>query len=877
MQQQVTGLDSSPLVKQTDMTKGHGCNETIEDQLRRELFFKNALLEHMHEGVIVCNEEGKLTLFNATARAWHGYSESDDCMESWSERYSLFDIEGDEMLQTESIPLVRAFRGESFLSAGMSIKLDDKPLRKLHADGFPLRYSDGKILGAMVVMRDVTKQLDDEQRLRALNNDLERLVLERTASVEMINSELEETNAVLEEEIEERERKDFELVQMNKELDSRVQERTSSLETTIKELQTSNTLLRAVLESSTDVAIFALNAECEYIAFNKRHADVMKNAFDIDIEIGMSIYDVIRNDAYRLLKQNAFARALAGEIFTLHEDSPHHGSPHHYWQDIWSPIRDEEGAIIGLTCFAMDVTERQTIKRALEKSELKYKTIHEQSPIGIALVMSDSGIIVEANQRFYEILQRTEKDFSSTTWMSITHEDDLDEDIRLLNQLKAGEIDEYAIEKRYILPCGEYIWAKIHVAHIRNLDNHEKQHVCLIEDITARKCNEARLVQALERADAANAAKSQFLANMSHEIRTPLNGMLGMLQLTELTPLSDEQKNYLAVATQSSNHLLKILNDILDYSKIEAGYIELHNDWFDLKKTVGEVLDLFRAAAHDKRIALSFSYENHVPKMVLGDSLRLRQVLMNLVGNAVKFTHQGSVCVKIACVEDAMKPAHLKFCVSDTGIGIAAEHMDRLFDSFMQVDNSNTRRYGGTGLGLAITKRIIQLMDGNIHVESEFGKGSEFCFDIVFEQVEQPSDPVDTILVETHTKANMSELILVVDDDETNRDVMENILSRWGYRVITVEDGQKCLSVVKKEDVALILMDVNMPFLDGYTTTGIIRMRQEKHIPIIAMTANALYGDREKCIESGMDDYISKPFSFDDIKEKIEKNISRNA
>ncbi|MCB1144918.1 MAG: PAS domain-containing protein [Leptospiraceae bacterium] len=447
-----------------------------------------------------------------------------------------------------------------------------------------------------------------------------------------------------------------------------------------------------------------------------------------------------------------------------------------------------------------------------------------------------------------------------------------------------SERKSISYEESFPLPAGTRIWLTV----LNPIFNEANQIIFIVgssTDITQKKLIETQLIEAKKEAEEASTAKGQFLANMSHEIRTPLNGILGFTELLTHSNLEKQEKEYLHNIHFSALTLLELVNQILDISKVESGKLELELIGVPLVKLCRYTLDAYDFIKKSEDIKLKLDYDSRIPPFLKLDPLRLRQIFNNLLSNSLKFTSQGSVLLKVSYAGKTDRGLHLiDFSVSDTGIGISSENKKLIFESFSQADNSITRKYGGTGLGLTITKMLVHLMNSEIHLESKEGVGSTFSFRLELDEAENDESNLflkPTIRKEV-TKASTPLMgkILLVDDNSVNRALVKAIIRKNfpGVQLIEAINGEEAIRSHFSQNSDLILMDVQMPILDGYSATREIRKQESSietaGVPIIALTAGAIEGDKEKCLEAGMNDYLSKPIDPKLLIEKINNFIS---
>jgi signal transduction histidine kinase/ActR/RegA family two-component response regulator len=418
----------------------------------------------------------------------------------------------------------------------------------------------------------------------------------------------------------------------------------------------------------------------------------------------------------------------------------------------------------------------------------------------------------------------------------------------------------------------------------------EADHINMVViDVTEQKEAEQKLSKAIEDANAAYKTQAEFLANMSHEIRTPINGILGMVQLTLMADdLQADYRDNLITAENCADNLLRLINDILDISKLEAGKYKIKEENTDIKSAIEETVAAHVPQATNKGIGLDLSFGNNIPKMVRADGQRIQQVLNCLLSNAVKFTSDGGVRVKIAAIDDKEDMIKLRIAVADTGIGISDANMSKLFIRFSQVDSSDTRKYGGSGLGLVISKQIIELMNGTISVQSKEGIGSTFIAEIPLKVVKAADIPVveedddkDPAVYSINNANGKNARILVAEDEPVNQQVIGKLLGMAGFSYDIAENGEKAVELYKEKTYDAALFDVQMPVMDGIAATQEIRKieqeKRKKHLPIIAVTARAMFGDKERIMKNQLDDYIAKPYNLNTVVETLNKYIDQNS
>jgi len=535
-------------------------------------------------------------------------------------------------------------------------------------------------------------------------------------------------------------------------------------------------------------------------------------------------------------------------------------------------IKDEQNDVEFYIIQMRDITERRRTQEALRESEERWRLAIDGMNDGIwDLNMQTNRMYY--SPRFSEMLGYDvgEQDDRPESWVKLFHPEDQHYVQDEVDKYLRHEIPEFKIIFRMKHKNGSWRWILSRGIALWNEEGKAIRFTGSHADVT-------ELQEAREKAEAANHAKSEFLANMSHEIRTPMNAVVGLSSLLQTHNLSPEkQKEFIHTLQLSAQSLMGLINDLLDISKIENDQMQLERVAFNIAEMMEEVVSIMSVKAKEKHIDLSVKYDAQLDDNFIGDPLRLRQVIMNLLSNAIKFTEKGTVTVHLAALpHKALNTIDLIVEVMDTGIGISPDKLDTIFSKFSQADTSMTRKYGGTGLGLSISKTLIQLMGGTISVMSTLGLGSKFTIQLPLQRAEEDQNkivlprPANTDVAQTQEKDKP--MVLLVEDYKGNVIVASSMLDAMGYRWELAENGREAVEKTAANDYDLILMDVQMPWMDGLEATRRIRAHEAAHhkppVPILAMTAYSLAGDRERCIDAGMNEYISKPFKPEELRDK---------
>jgi PAS domain S-box-containing protein len=788
--------------------------ESLYLKLAKKQEFLNAVLDNIRDGIVACDAEGVATVFNPGVRQFHGIVETPVPAEQWPRRFDLYLPDGATLMRKEDVPLYRALRGETVHNAELVIAPKHGTPRRLLVDGRPLTV-DGALVGAVVVMHDVTEQRRHEERLAHFSA--------------IVNSSQD-----------------------------------------------------AIIGMTVDAFITTWNPAAERL-FGYMAEEVIGHSISViwpsdKVPEGRSLLDEMKRG--RTIGQFETARrrkdgSVVDVSITL------------------SPIKDGTGRITGASVIVRDITERKRAEKVLRDSEERYRIVAEN--------VDDVIWTADLNLRWTYISPSAERFHGYTAAESMNRT--LDQMLTpasadaaknaVANALTAAAKDDRVLDQavrlevEYRCKDGSTKWAEVNVSAVRSSDGSPAGMVGVTRDISGRKQAEQELARAKQAAEAANRAKSEFLANMSHEIRTPMTAILGFSDILLEAPSREESVESAMIIKRNGEHLLNLINDILDLSKIEAGKFEVVRVACSPRQIASEVVSTMKVRADAKGLPLTLECRGPAPESIQTDPNRLRQILVNLIGNAIKFTEVGGVRVVIRSDASPNGEGQLAFDVIDTGIGMSDEQAGLLFRPFSQADASTTRRFGGTGLGLAISKRLAKMLGGDIVVCSSPGQGSTFSLSIGTGRLHGPAAPQEPGEAMTargpagHAGRKLDCRILLAEDGPDNRRLIAFLLRKAGTEVTVADNGRIALDLALAARQAgspfdLILMDIQMPVMDGYEATQKLRIAGCRE-PIIALTAHAMAGDRQKCIDAGCDDYITKPIDPKKLVEVLEAWIGQAA
>lgn len=553
-------------------------------------------------------------------------------------------------------------------------------------------------------------------------------------------------------------------------------------------------------------------------------------------------------------------------------------------------LDNSSNAYLGIV---QDISEKYSVEAALEFSEERFRIMFENAGVGIAQVDS-TGHFIACNSAYTEIMGYTEAEILQHSFQDFMRPEDLPISDQGYKDLLTGKIDRYTTERQYVHKTGQFIWGRVTISlyRLNRVDSHYGV-VVIFEDISSQKEAEfeiaaynerleesvenrtRELSDALQISEQALQDRDQFVANVSHELRTPLNAVIGLTHLTLATELDNKQKDYLFKVKDSASDLLQLVNDLLDFSKLATKRMQLESIPFPIKEMVKSIVDLESMHAKRKGLHLTTKFANNLPNYVMGDALRIRQVLLNLIGNAIKFTENGGITVQVDLSADKQ---WLEFSVTDTGIGIDLNIRPQLFTPFRQADSSYTRRFGGTGLGLAISKQIVDHMGGSIALDESWHQGSRFIFKIPLQILTTESklivaknNNVNTEMIESNqAESNSEQIALVIEDNKINLLVVRELLRSCGLTVDTALNGKEGVDKALSNTYSVILMDLQMPVMDGFEATRLIR-ESNNQTPIIAVTAHVLESEIQKCLHSGMNAHIAKPIDAEKFYSTLSK------
>lgn len=663
--------------------------------------------------------------------------------------------------------------------------------------------------------------------------------------------------------------------EQRKQIESHRQELEKKVDERTQELKQSDHLFQTAFETSSEGMCLAA-PEGHFLKVNKRMCEMF--GYEAPELLKLRFVDILHPEHVESIRE--LIQSLADgktESGSIEERFLTKAGDIVWGQLSTTLVRNAAGSPLYFVTTILDITKRKKFEMALQRSEERLQLALEASNIAMWDFYPSSGEVF-FSPTWYELLgyEPYELPQSYETWRDLVLPDDRERAEREVNtHIHSGK--PMKLEFKMKTKSGEYIWVLSRGQVVeKTADGEPLRMTGTHVDITDRKNSELELIRTKELAEDASKAKNEFLANMSHEIRTPLNGVLGMLQLIQFTELDEEQNGYVTTAVNSSKHLMRILSDILDLAKVEAGIFETIAEEFEIVELVQTVMGVFEEQATSKELKFESNIDENVPPVLIGDPVRMRQILLNLVGNAIKYTSKGEVRLEVYLLPTPSTEGrqNLHMVVLDTGIGIPEDKLHNIFDSFTQADSSFTRRFGGVGLGLAIVEKLAAIIGGSVHISTEENVGTEVHLTI---PVSLPVDKPATTKkgIQKNKRKAINSKVLVVEDDKVNMIAVTRFLEKLGYTAIKATNGEEALEVMGQEKVGCVLMDIQMPVMDGLEATKLIRSGGvegvPEGIPIVALTAHAMTDHKRRFLEAGMDDYLSKPIDISDLKAVLDK------
>ncbi len=643
-----------------------------------------------------------------------------------------------------------------------------------------------------------------------------------------------------------------------------------------EELRQQHHLMHSILDA-VPINIFLKDAEGRFVLFN-RHASETTGKPKEQV-LGLTDYDIFPSETAKRLRKVDW-EVIRDQKMVHYEERLELLGEIKWMYAGKQPIHLSEDEPPFLLGFSVDITNRKRIEQELDNQRKFIRQVIDTDP-NLIFVKDAFGRFLFVNQATANVFGKTVEEMERGSNSDVHHQKEAVQGYNATDQQVIEERCTITLEECFTFPNGDVHWYQTTKTPLVQPDG-EIYVLCIAVDITRHKEDEVALIEAKEMADAANRAKSQFLANMSHEIRTPMNGVLGITELLAHSPLNSQQQRYVNALLTSGRHLLHLINDILDFSKLEAGKLELKFAPYDVEECLKEIVEMLGVQAQEKNLGLQYHVDSRLQFPIVGDARRLKQVLANLIGNAIKFTDQGHIDATTQLIHEETSSIKILFSVKDTGVGIPKSEQSSLFHEFSQLDGSVTRRYEGTGLGLAISKKLIGLMGGEISVESEEGKGSDFRFTIVAERAEAPQHSHSPLLNrENHSSLSVAQHfplnILLAEDNPLNQMVTLGFLEALGYTAVVAHNGKQAIESLQQKHYDLIFMDYHMPEMDGVEATRHIceNWPLERRPVIVAMTADAFSDDREKLLKLGMNEYLSKPINLEELRATIERSYKR--